>query len=116
MKRVVALILFFVSLSLCATAQKQKLAVMEFEDRSETLDKKMLANAADYLRGEFVSANTFIVIAKERQQKVLIEEMKRESHKICYDDSCQIPLGQALSADTILRTSINFFGGVHHNR
>lgn len=93
--------------------EKQKLAVMEFEDLSKKLPKEMLAGATEYIRGAFVSSNKFIVIAKERQEKAMIAEMKKESYKACNDKNCQIPLGQALSADTILRTTINFFGGVY---
>ncbi|HSW61107.1 MAG TPA: hypothetical protein VLJ60_09920, partial [bacterium] len=39
-------------------------------------------------------------------------EMKKESYKMCYDDKCQIPLGQALSADTILRSTVTELGGL----
>ena len=91
--------------------EKLKLAVMEFEDLSEKLPKKMLSVATEQIRGKFVSSNKFIVIAKERQEKAMIKEMKKESYKSCNDKNCQIPLGQALSADTILRTTITFFGG-----
>ena len=91
---------------------KQKLAVMEFEDLSGKLSPQMLSGATEYIRGAFVSSNKYVVIAKERQEKAMIKEMKKESYKSCNDKNCQIPLGQALSADTILRTTINFFGGV----
>ncbi len=91
--------------------EKQKLAVMEFEDQSGQLSKKMLSSATEYIRGAFVSTNKYVVIAKERQEKEMIKEMKKESYKACNDKNCQIPLGQALSADTILRTTITFFGG-----
>ena len=93
--------------------EKLKLAVMEFEDRSGNLSEKTLSDATEYIRSAFVASNRFIVIAKERQEKVMIAEMKRESYKSCNDKNCQIPLGQALSADTILRTSINSLGGVY---
>ncbi len=93
--------------------EKQKLAVMEFEDLSKKLPSETLSGATEYIRGAFVSSNKFIVIAKERQEKAMIAEMKKESYKACNDKNCQIPLGQALSADTILRTTINFFGGVY---
>ena len=93
--------------------EKLKLAVMEFEDISGNLTKEMLTGATEYIRGAFVASNKFIVIAKERQEKAMIAEMKKESYKECNDKNCQIPLGQALSADTILRTTINFFGGVY---
>ena len=92
--------------------EKLKLAVMEFEDLSGKLSPEMLSGATEYIRGAFVSTNKYVVIAKERQEKAMIKEMKKESYKSCNDKNCQIPLGQALSADTILRTTINFFGGV----
>ena len=92
---------------------KLKLAVMEFEDLSGKLSPQMLSGATEYMRGAFVSTNKYVVIAKERQEKAMIKEMKKESYKSCNDKNCQIPLGQALSADTILRTTINFFGGVY---
>lgn len=94
--------------------EKSKLAVMEFEDRSATLDQTMLSNAAEYLRSGFVGSDRFLIIAKERQEKALIKEMKKESYKMCRDRNCQIPLGQALSADSILRTTINYFGGIYN--
>ena len=92
---------------------KLKLAVMEFEDLSGKLSPETLASATEYMRSAFVSTNKYVVIAKERQEKAMIKEMKKESYKVCNDKNCQIPLGQALSADTILRTTITFFGGIY---
>ena len=107
------LVLIFTTLMLFADDDdKLKLAVMEFEDLSGKLSPQMLSGATEYMRGAFVSSNKYVVIAKERQEKAMIKEMKKESYKSCNDKNCQIPLGQALSADTILRTTINFFGGV----
>ena len=94
-----------------ADAEPLKLAVMEFQDMSGKLSKKMLSVATEQIRGKFVSTNKYVVIAKERQEKEMIKEMKKESYKLCNDKNCQIPLGQALSADTILRTTITFFAG-----
>ena len=107
------LALFFGTLFLLAEDddEKLKLAVMEFEDLSKKLSPQMLSGATEYMRGAFVSTNKYVVIAKERQEKAMIKEMKKESYKSCNDKNCQIPLGQALSADTILRTTISFFGG-----
>lgn len=106
------LVLLFISLTLYA-ADKPMLAVMEFEDRSGNLPERTLSDAAEYLRSALASSGKFILIAKERQEKAMIAEMKKESYKLCNDKNCQIPLGQALSADTILRTTINFFGGTY---
>ncbi len=93
--------------------EKLKLAVMEFEDKSGKLSEETISNATEYIRGAFVSTNKYVVIAKERQEKAMIAEMKKESYKLCNDKNCQIPLGQALSADTILRTTITFFAGTY---
>ncbi len=90
--------------------EKLRLAVMEFEDRSGTLSKQLLSDATEYLRSALTSANKYTVIAKERQEQAMIKEMKKESYKECNDKNCQIPLGQALSADTILRTTITRLG------
>ena len=107
------LLVFSVNLFADDEDEKQKLAVMEFEDLSGKLSKNMLSRATELIRSKFVASNKFIVIAKERQEKAIIKEMKKESYKACNDKNCQIPLGQALSADTILRTTINFFGGTY---
>ena len=39
----------------------------------------------------------------------MIKEMKKESYRECNDKNCQIQLGQALSADLIVKTSVSFF-------
>lgn len=92
---------------------KLRLAVMEFEDRSGKIPKQTLSDATEYVRASIISSNTYIVISKERQEQEMIKEMKKESYKACNDKNCQIPLGQALSADTIMRTTITYFGGVY---
>ena len=114
MKKIIVLFLLLVSFQLFSDDdEKPKLAVMEFDDLSGKLSKNMLSRATELIRSKFVASNKFIVIAKERQEKAMIKEMKKESYKACNDKNCQIPLGQALSADTILRTTINFFGGTY---
>jgi len=90
--------------------KKLKIVVMEIEDRSEKLDKKLLENAAEVLRVELVASNMFIVVSKDRQKRVL-KDLKKKSHEYCFSKECQIPLGQALSADTVISTSITLFGG-----
>jgi len=109
------LLLFFVFTMPSAPAAEEKrykLAVMEIEDRSGKFSKEVISNATEYLRSKMVSSNKYVVISKDRQQKQLIKEEKKESHKECYDQSCRIQLGQALSADTILAGSITKFGGI----
>ncbi len=89
------------------------LAVMAIEDSSGTMDPALLGNAQEMLRGKLSASGYFMVIDRGRQEarlKQLVREQKRESYKSCYDDSCQIPLGQALAADSILRATISCLG------
>ena len=115
MKKITVFSLFFAIFCTFSTMfaeddeDKFRLAVMEFEDKSGKLSTETLSNATEYIRGAFVASNEFIVIAKERQENAMIKQMKKESYKACNDKNCQIPLGQALSADTILKTTITFF-------
>ena len=115
MKKIgVALVLFCAFFKMFAEDdEKLRLAVMEFEDRSKKISPETLSDATEYVRASIISSNTYIVISKERQEQEMIKEMKKESYKACNDKNCQIPLGQALSADTIMRTTITFFGGVY---
>ena len=115
MKKIcIALVLFCAFFKMFAEDdEKLRLAVMEFEDKSGKIKKKTLSDATEYVRASIISSNTYIVISKERQEQEMIKEMKKESYKLCNDKNCQIPLGQALSADTIMRTTITFFGGVY---
>ncbi len=112
-------ILFVLFLSFCYLFadddDKIKLAVMEFEDMSGTIEENILANATEYLRVVFASTNRYIIISKDRQ-KDTIKDMRKKfntdpSYKACTDKNCQIQLGQALSADLIVKTTITSFAG-----
>lgn len=114
MRKLIAFFLVFsVVMPLFAEEKKAKVAVMEIEDRSATLDVAMLGNAAEYLRGELAATNRFVLISKDRQRDIIIKEQKKESWKECKDQTCRVQLGQALSADTLLQSSINLFGGIY---
>ena len=112
-------ILFVLFLSFCYLFadddDKIKLAVMEFEDMSGTIEENILANATEYLRVVFASTNRYIIISKDRQ-KDTIKDMRKKfntdpSYKACTDKNCQIQLGQALSADLIVKTTVTSFAG-----
>lgn len=113
--RKILTVLFLLFISFSIHADKPKLAVMSIEDQSGKLTEKVLNSASTLLRMHLASSGEFIVIDESRQNKMLediIKEKKKESYKMCYDDKCQIPLGQALSADTILRSTVTELGGV----
>ena len=98
------------SLALFGEEKKPKVAVMEIEDKSGKLSASLLENAAEALRTEIGATNKFILISKDRQRKAMIKGEKKESWKDCYDQSCRIELGQALTADRILTGIITYFG------
>jgi hypothetical protein len=112
MKRL--LLLFLVmgfTLILLSKDNRSIVAVMEFIDTTGTLSEEILENASQYMRASFVGSNRYVVISRERQQNEMVKVMRKESHQICRDRNCQIPLGQSLSADTILVSTISRFGG-----
>lgn len=100
----------FMTFFLLGQERQAKLAVMEIDDKSRKLDRSLLENAADALRAEIGASNKFVLISKDRQRKAMIKGAKKESWKECYDQSCRIELGQALTADRILTGVITYFG------
>lgn len=97
--------------------EKLKLAVMEFEDKTGEIQPNTLDAATEYLRSVFTGTGNFVVISKGRQ-KEKVSEIRKEyntnsTYKSCNDRSCQIQLGQALSADLIVQTTITSFAEVY---
>ena len=97
--------------------EKLKLAVMEFEDKTGNIQPNTLDAATEYLRSVFTSSGNFVVISKGRQ-KEKVSEIRKEyntnaTYKSCNDRTCQIQLGQALSADLIVQTTITSFAEVY---
>ena len=99
--------------SVARAESKPKLAVMALEDATRSLSPSLVESLTDALRARLAQSGRFIVIDKSRQAealKRLVKQQKRESYRACYDTRCQIPLGQAVSADTILRTKLTRVG------
>jgi len=93
-----------------------RLAVMDIDDRSNTVREKLLGDLTEYLRARLTATGRFLVIDRSRQAAQLHKIMKKEkseSYKDCYSKQCQIPLGQALSADSILRAKLSMIGGTY---
>lgn len=90
-----------------------KLAVMDLHDKLGVLQTALENNITDYLRVVAGGTGLFIVIDRTRQEESLrqmVKESKKESYKACYDTQCQIPLGMAVAADSILRSEVTRFG------
>lgn len=99
--------------ALADSESSPKVAVMPIKDDSEKLSRETLKTATTYLRNSIAATDGVIVVEKNRQDAKLddiIARKKKQSYESCYDESCQIPLGRALAADTILRSRITYFG------
>jgi len=88
----------------------KKVAIMRIEDKTKSINSSIIDSAEDFIRGELIASNQYFVISAERQNNEIMKTMKKESYKQCYERSCQIPLGKALSADTIIQGVITKFG------
>jgi TolB-like protein len=108
-----ALIALLAVSPLSAEPDKPTVAVMPIEDQAGKLEPAVTKTATGYLRDALAATNEFIVIDESRRRSKLdeiIDRKKKESYKECYDESCQIPLGKALSADSILRAKVRKLG------
>ena len=105
--------LFVIFLCSSAVAAKPKIAVMDIHDRSNKMSKDLLENATEMIRGKLSATGQFMVIDRSSQQekmKQMIGKEKKESYNQNYDKESQIPLGRALAADSILRSTISCLG------
>lgn len=116
MKKLCLVLMLLISFQLCADDDdKLKLAVMDLEDLSGKLSEETLTGASEYFRIIFAQTNRYIIISKDRQKEQISGLRKKyntdPTYKSCTDKNCQIQLGQALSADLIVKTSVSFFAG-----
>ncbi|MCK6549578.1 hypothetical protein L6R52_27325 [Myxococcota bacterium] len=68
------------------------------------IEPRILRDLTEHLRISLASGGVQTV---ERSQ--IVAQMKSDSYKACYDESCQIPLGKALAASVIVRSRITRF-------
>jgi len=86
-----------------AAQDKPIIAVFDMEDRGSALDKKTLDILTDYLAVRLVSC--YNVIPREQIRQRIVAN-KKESHKTCYEQSCQVEMGRELAAQKSLSTKI----------
>ena len=114
-RRLLASLSILLSL-LCGAAmgeEKPVLAVMTVMDKTGQASSEMTDRLTDYVRTHFVLRDRFRVVDKSRQHRVrlqMVRELRKESHSLCRDANCQVPLGKELSAEYILRTTISKAG------
>ncbi len=108
---------------LCASAKtvdapKKKpaliVAVMSIGTSGEADIKQMpLTGLTDHVRVH-LGARGLRVVDRGQQEaalKRMVQRAKAESYRECVDVSCQIPLGKALAATHLMRSSVGRFGG-----
>jgi hypothetical protein len=85
-------------------------AVFDIQDASQQLKRDTLDQLTDYLCTSVSKEAGYRVVPRQQLRERLLDE-KKESYKVCYDESCQIELGKAISAQKSLATKIIRIGG-----
>lgn len=89
------------------------IAVMTAASSGKTgLEKPMLVALTDQIRIYIAERGARVVdrSTQEAALKSLVDEEKKRSYSACVDASCQIPLGKALAASHILKSTVARFG------
>ncbi len=114
MKKIfIVLVLFLLSLGLFA--EKPRIAILDFEDNSGTLSKK-LSKAQMQAERKVMSiyfrkqAKGKFIILSDSEQEAIIKKMKKESTRLDRNQVYKIATGMGVSADKILYTTIVAFG------
>lgn len=84
-------------------------AVFDVENQGSSLDGKTIDRLTNYLCS-LVAGKGYQVVPRADLKRRLVEK-KQESYRQCYDQSCQIEIGQELSAQKSLATQIILLGG-----
>lgn len=87
-----------------------KIAVVDFEDRTNQIKEEVLQGSKDYLIQTLKATGKYEVIPNDVVQKA---KSSRKDWAKCFSLDCQTALGSDLKADTIVSSSIDFFAGIH---
>lgn len=85
------------------------MAVFLIENRGTQLSDEDVVVLTDYLATRLGEGGLFLIVPREEIRKRLGEQ-KRESHKACYDQTCQIEIGRELAAQYTVSASISRVG------
>lgn len=83
-------------------------ALFDMEDKGSKLDKEGLTNLVDYLAARLTEGGYQVV--PQEQVRERIKSAQAETHKTCYEQSCQVELGREMAAQKTLATKILRFG------
>ena len=88
------------------------LAVMGILDDTGLFDKDTLGTATVFLRSSLAGSGITLAMdsASQGQDKSIVRQYQKESHKARYDTAYQVELGKALSAGMVLKSTVRRFG------
>jgi hypothetical protein len=84
-------------------------AVFDIENRGSPLSKDQLITLTDYLGTKLGERGMYRIIPR-RDIHSRLTQVKKESFKECYDQSCQIEIGRELAAEYTISSSIGRVG------
>ncbi|MGI6682080.1 MAG: SUMF1/EgtB/PvdO family nonheme iron enzyme [Myxococcota bacterium] len=88
-----------------ATAQPAEIiAVFDIDKLDTPIDDATMTRLNNYMFGRLVSAG--FKLTPQSQVRDRVVDLKRESHRDCYDQSCQIELGKAVAAHKSLSSRL----------
>ncbi len=85
--------------------KKPVLAIFDVQDASRKLSQDTLVQLTTYLSTLLLQNGKFSVVPRDQVRARLLNE-KKGSYRQCLDESCQIELGKALSAESTLSTTL----------
>jgi hypothetical protein len=87
------------------------LAVFQIENRGTALTTQEIETLTDYLGTRLGEGGSFRIVPRD-EIRARLANQKKETYKTCYDRSCQIDIGQELSAQYTLSASIGKIGSL----
>jgi hypothetical protein len=101
----------FCWITMAQAQQRPIVAVFDIDAERAKLDQNLVDALSDYVRTSVGLGKMYQVVPPNYVQQAL-KEKKKESYKTCYDQQCQIELGQELSANKTLSTKILKIGSI----
>lgn len=98
-----------VMLGLCAPlpahadAARPVLAVFDVEGKS--LDDELRSELSDYLATQLAASRQYQIVPRDDVRRRLMKE-KRASYRACFDETCQIEIGQELAAEEVVSAQV----------
>jgi len=107
------LVLLVLLSSFCGFAEeskeKDRLAVMDVQDKDSLFNQKTRGNITDYIFGKLAGTKLYWMIPKSDRDTALeqtIEKTRQDSRKECVDEKCQLSLVAELQANFLINTEI----------